>query len=164
MRIVRKPVAGIVEGDLTPMIDMTFQLIAFFMLVINFSDAEQDQRIKLPASELAMPPTAPYEQPLTIHLMDSGTFVFGGSELHSLDALQSVLLRESQILERYNKSKKITDVTVIIRADRNAKTGVVQEIIQICQNLQFERFALRGKQSDKSTLGGEQNEIRNADY
>jgi biopolymer transport protein ExbD len=154
MRIVRKPVAGIVEGDLTPMIDMTFQLIAFFMLVINFSDAEQDQRIKLPVSELAMPPTAPYEQPLTIHLMESGTFVFGGSELNSLDALQSALLRETQILQRHT-SKKVADVTIIIRADRSAKTGVVQEIIQICQNLQFERFALRGKQSDKPTLGGE---------
>jgi biopolymer transport protein ExbD len=154
MRIVRKPVAGIVEGDLTPMIDMTFQLIAFFMLVINFSDAEQDQRIKLPASELAMPPTAPYEQPLTIHLMESGTFVFGGSELNSLDSLQSALLRETQILQRHT-SKKVADVTIIIRADRSAKTGVVQEIIQICQNLQFERFALRGKQSDKPTLGGE---------
>jgi biopolymer transport protein ExbD len=154
MRIVRKPAAGIVEGDLTPMIDMTFQLIAFFMLVINFSDAEQDQRIKLPASELAMPPTAPYEQPLTIHLMESGTFVFGGSELNSLDSLQSALLRETQILQRHT-SKKVADVTIIIRADRSAKTGVVQEIIQICQNLQFERFALRGKQSDKPTLGGE---------
>ena len=40
------------------MIDMTFQLIAFFMLVINFSDVEQDQRVQLPASELAKPPTS----------------------------------------------------------------------------------------------------------
>jgi biopolymer transport protein ExbD len=123
------------------------------MVVINFSDAEQDQRIKLPASELAKPPTAPYEQPLTIHLMDSGTFVFGGNEVKSLDALQSALLRETQILQR-STSKKIADVTVIIRADEDAKTGLVQEIIQICQNLHFERFALRGKQSDKPTLGG----------
>ena len=154
MRIRRKSGSGIVEGDLTPMIDMTFQLIAFFMLVINFSDVEQDQRIKLPASELATPPTAPYEQPLTIHLMESGTVVFGGNELKSLDALQSALLRETQILQRHT-SKKIADVTVIIRADKDAKTGLVQEIIQICQNLHFERFALRGKQSDKPTLGGE---------
>ena len=153
MRIRKKSVSGIVGGDLTPMIDMTFQLIAFFMLVINFSDAEQDQRIKLPASELANPPTAPYEQPLTIHLMDSGTLVFGGNEVKSLDALQSALLRETQILQRHT-SKKIADVTVIIRADEDAKTGLVQEIIQICQNLHFERFALRGKQSDKPTLGG----------
>ncbi len=150
---IRKSYHGIVEGDLTPMIDMTFQLIAFFMLVINFSDVEQDQRIKLPASELAKPPSAPYEQPLTIHLLDSGTFVFGGSEHKSNEALQSALLRETQILKRHT-SKKLSAVTVIIRADENAKTGLVQKIIQSCQDLQFERFALRGKQSDKPTLGG----------
>lgn len=153
MRIFKKPSLGIVEGDLTPMIDMTFQLIAFFMLVINFSDAEQDQRIKLPASELAKPPTAPYEQPLTIHLMKSGTFIFGGSELKSLEALQSALLRETQIIQRHT-DKKIADATIIIRADKDAKTGLVQKIIQSCQNLHFERFALRGKQSERLTLGG----------
>ena len=153
MRIHKKTIPGIVEGDLTPMIDMTFLLIAFFMLVINFSDVEQDQRIKLPASELARPPVVPYEQPLTIHLLDSGTFVFGGSEMPSLDALRSALLRETQIIERHT-TKKLGDVTVVIRADGEAKTGMVQEIIQSCQDLQFERFALRGKQSDKPTLGG----------
>ena len=46
MRIKPKHDTSIVEGDLTPMIDMTFQLIAFFMLVINFSDVEQDQRVQ----------------------------------------------------------------------------------------------------------------------
>ena len=34
--------ADMVELDYTPMIDMTFQLIAFFMILINFSDAETD--------------------------------------------------------------------------------------------------------------------------
>jgi biopolymer transport protein ExbD len=150
---IHKSYKGIVEGDLTPMIDMTFQLIAFFMLVINFADVEQDQRIKLPASEMAMPPATPYEQPLTIHLMDSGTFVFGGAEQKSIEALQSSLLREKQILERHT-SKKLADVTVIIRADEGAKTGLVQKIIQSCQGLGFERFAPRAKQSKEPTLGG----------
>ena len=48
------------EGDMTPMIDMTLQLIAFFMILINFSEGDQNQLIRLPASELAKPPdTAP---------------------------------------------------------------------------------------------------------
>jgi biopolymer transport protein ExbD len=34
-------------------------------------------------------------------------------------------------------------VTVIIRADSGAKTGRVQELIEICQNVGFEKFALR---------------------
>ncbi len=153
MRIKSKHNTGILEGDLTPMIDMTFQLIAFFMLVINFSDVEQDQRVQLPVSELAKPPSAPYEQPLTIHLTKDDEYIFGGTEMTELSQLKSALLREVQIINRYT-SKKLADVTVIIRGDGLAKIGQVQEVIQACQELEFERFTLRGKQSDVSTIGG----------
>ncbi len=153
MRIKSRGKSGIVEGDLTPMIDMTFQLIAFFMLVINFSDVEQDQRVQLPASELARPPSAPYEQPLTIHLTKTDLYIFGGKEMTELSQLKSALLREVQIIKLYT-DKKLADVTVIIRADGQAKTGQVQEVIQACQELEYERFALRGKQSEVSTIGG----------
>ncbi|MCH7750846.1 MAG: biopolymer transporter ExbD [Planctomycetes bacterium] len=152
MRIRPRGPRGIVEGDLTPMIDMTFQLIAFFMLVINFSDVEQDQRVTLPASELARPPEAPYEHPLTIHLTKNDRFIYGGREVTQLAQLRSALLQETQIILRHT-TKKLADVTVIIRADEDAKTGLVQQVIQACQELEFERFALRGKQSDVSTLG-----------
>ena len=154
MRLAKKPPTGIVEGDLTPMIDMTFQLIAFFMLVINFSDVEQDQRVQLPASELAKPPTSPYEHPLTIHLTPEDTYIFGGKERTTLAQLKSDLLRETQIIKRHT-SEKLADVTVIIRADADAKTGQVQEVIQVAQELEFEKFALRGKQSETRTIGGE---------
>jgi len=153
MRFKPKGDTGIVEGDLTPMIDMTFQLIAFFMLVINFSDVEQDQRVQLPASELAKPPSAPYEQPLTIHLTKQDRYIFGGNELTKVAQLKSALLLETQIIKRHT-SKSLADVTVIIRADADAKTGQVQEVIQACQELEFEKFALRGKQSEVSTIGG----------
>ena len=153
MRIKPKHETKIVEGDLTPMIDMTFQLIAFFMLVINFSEVEQDQRVQLPASELAKPPTSPYEHPFTIHLTRSDRYIFGGSELREIAQLKSALLKETQIIKRHT-SKNLADVTIIIRADENAKTGQVQEVIQVCQELEFEKFALRGKQSDVPTLGG----------
>ena len=153
MRIKPKKDTSIVEGDLTPMIDMTFQLIAFFMLVINFSDVEQDQRVELPASELAKPPSAPYEQPLTIHLTKNDTYIFGGQEYSKIARLKSSLLLETQIIKRHT-SKKLADATVIIRADGDARTGQVQEVIQACQELEFERFALRGKQSEERTIGG----------
>lgn len=153
MRIRPRRDTGIVEGDLTPMIDMTFQLIAFFMLVINFSDVEQDQRVTLPASELAQPPESPYDHPLTIHLTSSGTFLFGQREQSDIESLKSALLREKQIINLHT-DKSLADVTVIIRADENAKAGLVQEIIQACQDLKYERFALRGQQSQDPTLGG----------
>ena len=152
MRIRPRGSRGIYEGDFTPMIDMAFQLIAFFMLVMNFSDVEQDQRVTLPASELARPPAAPYEQPLTIHLTKDGRFLYAGRDMTELGQLRSALLQETQIITRHT-TKKLSDVTVIIRADENAKTGLVQEVIQACQELEFEKFALRGKQSERRTIG-----------
>ena len=58
MRFKRKT-ENIFEGDLTPMIDVVFQLIAFFMLIINFSEVVKSEEIQLPLSELAKPPEEP---------------------------------------------------------------------------------------------------------
>jgi len=52
----RKEVEQTAEADMTPMIDMTFQLIAFFMVLINFAEDNMDDRVKLPSSELAKVP------------------------------------------------------------------------------------------------------------
>ena len=41
--------------DMTPMIDVTFQLITFFIFTLNFSNAVQDDRVQLPLSQLAKP-------------------------------------------------------------------------------------------------------------
>ncbi|MCC6493334.1 MAG: biopolymer transporter ExbD [Pirellulales bacterium] len=149
MRFAKRDDAA-VGPDMTPMIDMTFQLIAFFMFTINFSDTEQDQRVTLPASELAKPPDAPYDHPLTVHLTKDGQYIYGGDAYGSLDELRSALLREKQIIDRFAKTnnEKLSDVTIVIRADEDARTGQVQEIIKLCQELQFERFALRGKQAE----------------
>lgn len=148
MRIIRNRSEPSATGDMTPMIDMTFQLIAFFMVLINFSDVAQDQQINLPAAELAKPPDVPYAEPLTVQLTSDEKVLFAGDEL-SLDALQTALLREAQIIKA-NPNKKVSDVTVVIRADRLAKTGRVQEVIEMCQKAGFDKFALRGRQTDES--------------
>ena len=75
---IRKRAEPVLEGDLTPMIDMTFQLIAFFMVLINFTQTEQNQRIQLPDSTLAKPPEAPLEHPITLHLTKEGRVIIGG--------------------------------------------------------------------------------------
>jgi biopolymer transport protein ExbD len=139
---------------MTPMIDIVFQLLAFFMFTINLSSTETDQRVTLPSSELAKPPDAPYDHPLTIHLTEQGEYIYAGAALANLNELRSALLREKQIIERY-AVEKLEDVTIVIRADEDARTGLVQEIIQLCQELQFERFALRGKQSEVRKVGAE---------
>ncbi len=132
-----------VEADMTPMIDMTFQLIAFFMVLINFSEADQDARVQLPQSVLAKPPDGPIENAIYIHMTGDGTAIYGGDDMN-LEALASVLKRERQVMALENK--QVAEATVIIRADADAPTGMVQELIQVCQDEGFERFALRVKE------------------
>lgn len=43
--------------DLTPMIDMVFNLLIFFMVITNFAQAERDLPVQLPAGSEAMPLT-----------------------------------------------------------------------------------------------------------
>src|ERR1700749_4440885 len=43
------------EPNLTPLLDMVFQLITFFMLVINFKGASLDLSLKLPVLGSARP-------------------------------------------------------------------------------------------------------------
>jgi biopolymer transport protein ExbD len=164
MRYASRRGAGFAEGDMTPMIDMTFQLIAFFMVLVNFSEAEQSEAVKLPSSELAKPPEMPVEKPLTVQLgfirTDTGEIirpvaVFGTQEFGlagGMEVLRQPLSEERQLLQlRGDDSAR--NATIIIRADREWKTGEVQELIKICQDIGFEKFVLRAKHQQSRTRG-----------
>ncbi|NBW95372.1 MAG: biopolymer transporter ExbD [Planctomycetia bacterium] len=128
--------------DMTPMIDMTFQLITFFMFVMNFSEAEQDERIQLPLSQLAKPVEGAMETPITLQLTNGGAVIYAG-ELVAVRDIGGYLEREKSVM--LDAGKEPSAATVIVRADGRAKTGEVQDIIRICQEKGFERFALRAQ-------------------
>lgn len=131
------------EGDLTPMIDMVFQLIAFFMVLINFSQTEANDIVKLPSSTLVRPAEQPLEFPIILHVGQTGTIVLGGEEL-TLQTLRPYLSQELAVLKAEGKSP--ADANIIIRAHKDGAAGQVQEIIRVCQEQGFEKFALRAKE------------------
>jgi biopolymer transport protein ExbD len=130
------------EIDMTPMIDMTFQLITFFMFVMNFSEAEQDDRIQLPSSQLAKPVEGALESPITLQLTNKGTVIYAG-ELVAVTDVGTYLEREKTVM--LDAGKEPNAATVIVRADGRSQTGEVQQIIRMCQEKGFERFALRAQ-------------------
>ena len=134
--------ASTTDIDMTPMIDMTFQLITFFMFVMNFSEAEQDDRIQLPMSQLAKPVDGPVEKPITLQLANNGSVIYAG-EMIGLRDVGGYLEQEKSVM--IDAGKEPNTATVIVRADGRAKTGEVQEIIKICQEKGFEKFALRAQ-------------------
>ncbi|MFO0943356.1 MAG: biopolymer transporter ExbD [Pirellulales bacterium] len=131
------------EVDLTPMIDMTFNLIAFFMLLINFSQSEQNDRVTLPVSELARPAEIPEEFQIIVHITNANSVEIGGNIIN-LEALRSHLSPE---LSRLTISgKKPGDAYVVLRGHDSIPGGKVQEVIKRFQDIGFERFALRAKE------------------
>jgi biopolymer transport protein ExbD len=121
-------------------------LIAFFMVLLNFGEAEQDARIRLPSSQLAKPPETALENALVVQLTDDNQVLFSG-ELMPIAGLDEKLRREARFITL--NGEKPEDATVILRADAESKTGVVQEVIQKCQENGFENFALRAKQEEE---------------
>lgn len=144
MRIAKKHDSSILEGDLTPMIDMTFQLIAFFMVLINFTQSESNDKVQLPDSELAKPPETVLENYRIIHLAEDGTAVMGTKEEY-YKGLRITL--EQQYRQIQFSGEEPSNTTIVIRAHKNAKGGMVQELIQICQEAGFESFALRAEEN-----------------
>ena len=135
------------DSDMTPMIDVTFQLIIFFLLTLNFSMDQQNELIKLPESELAKPPQGAAAMPVTLQLTRGGTVFVGGDEV-AVQELRPLLLREKEAITR-ERRRDVRDATVVIRADQDARAGIVQELIKICRENGFEKFALRAKQEEK---------------
>ena len=133
------------EGDMTAMIDMVFQLIAFFMVLINFSQDDQNAKITLPESELAKPTEGPAEFPIVIHLDRDGRIYMGANE-GTVDSIRPLLGTEVAVLKSNKKEAK--DGNIIIRAHRNVSGGKVQDLIAKCQDLGFEKFALRVKEEE----------------
>ena len=140
MRFRRKK-NEILEGDLTPMIDMTFQLIAFFMLVINFSEVELSEEINLPMSELARPPEEAPPFKITLNLKEDGSIKYYDQLIAGIDVIKPVLVRE--IRQANSDGVPTSDVVVIIRADMDARTGDVQRLMNKCKAEQLENFSLR---------------------
>jgi len=131
------------EGDMTPMIDMVFQLIAFFMVLINFGQTEANDRVVLPNSQLVKPPETKLDFPIILHIAQDGEVVLGG-DTYTAETLRLGLNRELSVIVAEGKSP--ADANVIIRAHKDAAAGDVQEVIRVAQEQKLEKFALRVKE------------------
>ncbi|MGI9497656.1 MAG: ExbD/TolR family protein [Mariniblastus sp.] len=143
MRLFKKKSTEILEGDLTPMIDMTFQLIAFFMLLINFSEVDRAEEILLPSSVLAVPPEVRPDYQIILNLEPSGVVVFEGQK-NGIDLLNPLLSRQVDAAAREG-IRDPADIAVIIRSHEDTPTGIVQELMAKCQESELQSFSLRVK-------------------
>ncbi len=133
------------ECDLTPMLDMVFQLITFFMLVSNFKAAAIDMSLKLPVVGSARPvETKGQEKFLMLNIDKAGDLkVYGVSK-----DIPNYIAGEAFGVRRANPElgpKDELPVTVVIRADRATPFKLLNVVIKSCQDNGFLKYALRAK-------------------
>ncbi|WP_422929944.1 ExbD/TolR family protein [Singulisphaera sp. PoT] len=139
------------EPNLTPLLDVVFQLITFFMLVINFSNENYDQRIKLPVAGSAQPTEDGQkgvdEDRLVLNISNQGHLLVNGKDLPSDKA--GAEIRHLADLTRRNLDaagvKKSADLptTIILRADKGTEFSDLYALITQCQANGFRKFALK---------------------
>ncbi len=158
MKIKGTPLS-VPEVDMTPMIDVVFQLIAFFMVLSKFDQEKVDERVTLPKDQLARPPIVKRESAFTLNfgferdkqgaITDPTPYIFDGDQKFTVDTVRSRLRQEAAFYKAIGRN--VEDVTVEIRADALVQSGLVQELIQICQerDIEFQRFALKATQKSE---------------
>ena len=159
--------AAAVRLEMMPMIDVTFQLIAFFLFVLNFSRDTIDERIRLPIADQARPVESLAEEPLFLNIDRDGYLLAMGERWHleqDMAQIEAYLKREAAFTRlemaaaarqdpnsdaaRDLKAGRLSAV-VILRADRATPYGPIRRLIELCQQVGYYRFALRAKEREE---------------
>ena len=139
------------KPNLTPILDMVFQLITFFMLVINFKSAALDLNLKLPVVGSARPVDTKGQTDLLILNIDSkGNLNVYGRTM----PVEGYIANEAQVslmAARLRKpDMKLGDelpTTVVVRADKATPFKLLNRVIKACQENGFRQFALKANKT-----------------
>src|SRR4051794_27274587 len=141
------------EPNLTPLLDVVFQLITFFMLVINFSSENYDARVKLPVAGSARPvedgEKAAAEDRLVLNVDKQGHLLMSGQVLTSTKALQEIKHQADLVKLNVKAAGLKPDPTgglptmIVLRADRDTPFSSLYTLITACQANGFRKFALK---------------------
>jgi len=113
--------------DLTPVVDIVFNLLIFFALSFNFAATSGGIKVKLPSVSSAEPVKA---EQLTVNLTQDGQVYYNDKKI-DIDDLPTKL----QGIEDKNS-------IVIIRADNSVPHGQVVQIMDIVKSEGFSKLAI----------------------
>ena len=134
------------EPNLVPILDMVFQLMTFFMLVVNFKGAEADLTLQLPVLGSARPvDTDGQEKLLVLNIDSEGRLkVYGAvKDIEKYIATEARL--QADALAASDKGFKLGDelpTTVVVRADKATPFRLLNDIVKTCQEHGYRKFAL----------------------
>ena len=125
-RANNKP-SAIISLDLTPMVDVVFNLLIFFALSLNFAVTSGGINVKLPTASSAKKVTT---KNISINIKRDGS-IYYNKKLSSLKQIR-------QILNATTDKKPL----IVIRADEQVKHGLVVAVMDAIKSEGFSKLAV----------------------
>lgn len=134
--------------DMTPMVDVGFLLLTFFMLTTQFKPSE-DIQITLPTSHSAF--KIPNADVITLTVGKDGQILLGLDSQILREALfgpaaklkASVSVQTSELTNLLIQARtRNPKLKTVIKADKDAEYGVIEDVMQILQKVNITRFNL----------------------
>lgn len=111
-----------VSIDLTPIIDMVFLLLIFFLVATTFHQTEREMQIALPAASSAGPISTTLRE-LIINVDQDGSIIISGKTIDPEDL--QIIISDAVAL---NPEQKIT-----VRGDQNTAYSNIIRVLDICK-------------------------------
>ncbi len=141
------------EPNMTPLLDLVLQILMFFIVTVNFVQAEDAGNVDLPDSQMARPlPTTGAKDPIFLNLLYDEKK--GKHEIIlplQLDSSGHALPSMQQADARIYMRKLYADLSrtgpvsnpVVIRAHKSAEYNEVYQVLQSCSDAGFRQLKVR---------------------
>jgi len=116
--------------NLTPLIDVVFLLLIFFLVATQFAQDDQQLPIKLPSAQSAVPMTIEPEE-IVVHIARDGSMMVRG-KLVDISELEA-LLRQSVV---DNPIQQI----VVLRGDKRVEFQTIVTLVDLCNRLKIPSY------------------------
>jgi len=125
---------GISAGSLsvTPLIDIVFLLLIFFLVVSRFEQEERDVDVNLPQASAAEPTIFPGKE-IFVTVTPDGEFYLDG-KVQTVAGLE----RQLQNLHQNNPGRQ----RVTIRADQESRTAHLVAVINACNRANIREYTI----------------------
>ena len=111
-----------VSVEMTPMIDMVFLLLIFFLVATTFHQTEREMQIALPFAASAAPISSMLQE-LIVNIDKDGTIILGGKAIEPAQLQERVTQAVAA-----NPEQKVT-----VRGDRSVAYAHIVTVLDICK-------------------------------
>jgi biopolymer transport protein ExbD len=120
MKILERQAQEELSINMTPLIDMVFLLLIFFLVATTFAQEERERGLQLPGSDSPQPLSAPPKY-LIINITNEGILKVGGRAYSYKEIAQTLA----------DVAKNQPDRDVLIRADKDSRHEYFARVVEL---------------------------------